>query len=489
MHGVGGQCLLPSPDRLVGFPQVQQGQRAVVQHVGQRVRRPRLGPCVSPAGRLGVNLLQRARDVREIRPAVVRLGLQAAEDHVGQRGRQRRGFAPLQHARDRRVGHVAHAQPSLPRHAFDPGQPSAQQRPQRYAKRKDVGPTVDLPAGTDLFGRCVARRPGTGRDENAARHRALTGLARHHAVTCQTKVRHLGRALSRHQHVLRLQIAMNQALGVRERHPPGDLDGGIENQLEIRKMGLAPIRTIGACPIFRIPIRTIGACPIFRLSGHTEESPLVNPVFQTAAFDEFGEHAGNPAQHADVVARDSIRVQAQMDPGLAFGDKVPLIPAAGEQPRPRAFDGQIYVPAAVMHPMHPPESALLMIHSPLGIERLDLVQIQDHIPRLPIGRNPIRDRRPTRRPPGAGILRHGVSKGNARPGTVRRRVRVWHGNRRPAVRIRTPELPPRMRWLGPDRPLALGTYKTDRHVGLPFNPAPGSLCVRVPVMKGTDTTR
>ena len=135
-----------------------------------------------------------------------------------------RGVVQRRRALERRRHDRAGGRAAERRHAGD-------QLVEDHAEREDVDARVERLAGT-LLGRHVARRARRGRHAAALEHRRPSGrqlVAADHRVARQPEVDELDAALRRQHHVLRLQIAMDHALGVELGEALGDLGRDVDD--------------------------------------------------------------------------------------------------------------------------------------------------------------------------------------------------------------------------------------------------------------------
>ena len=110
------------------------------------------------------------------------------------------------------------------------------------------------------------------------------------------------------------------------------------------------------------------------------EPPVINPVFETAAFDVLSKDPRDTAERTYVVATDDMRMQAEVDPGFAFpGESLPLRVCLkpGGQWR---FDRQVHAPATVVDAIDQPHPAAF-------VNVIDLIQVEDDVARMPEIRN------------------------------------------------------------------------------------------------------
>ena len=101
------------------------------------------------------------------------------------------------------------------------------------------------------------------------------------------------------------------------------------------------------------------ADPPFR--PHVERA-VTDPVFETAVLHPLRKDRRDTADLTHVIARDNIRVQAEIDPVLAFCDELrfPTVAPLGKEPRLRAFHRQLHIPAPVMDA---PDTSHAPVHS------------------------------------------------------------------------------------------------------------------------------
>ena len=113
--------------------------------------------------------------------------------------------------------------------------------------------------------------------------------------------------------------------------------------------------------------------PHLFLSALVERS-VPDPVLQAASFHPFREDRWNAADFTHVVAADNTGVQTEIDPVLAFRDKLffAAVTALGKKSRLRTLHGKIHVPASMVYPPDAPHTAMDRVRS-------YLVCIQDRI--------------------------------------------------------------------------------------------------------------
>jgi len=218
-----------------------------------------------------------------------------------------------------------------------------------------AGPGLDLDRGLDLFGRAVGGRHAPPTDKHAPRRGAVgIFLSGDDAGLGQTEVRDF-RNHPVHHHVVGLHILVNQMLLVGIFQAPGKLDRDVQNPPQA---------------LFRTP---------------AVENPAGDPVVEAAVFHKLGEDHRNAANPADVVAAHNVRVQPQLDPGGALALKIVLAALRLKSLSLRSLQSQVKVPTAVPGPVdqpHPPFGVVFPLVKP-RLQRLDLVDPQDHVANVP----------------------------------------------------------------------------------------------------------
>jgi len=81
------------------------------------------------------------------------------------------------------------------------------------------------------------------------------------------------------------------------------------------------------------------------------KTTTANRLLEAAALNLFGEYARYTTQRANVVATDDVRMQAQIDPGLALAREIVLLRFSLEVIRALALHSDFGVPSSVMDPV------------------------------------------------------------------------------------------------------------------------------------------
>ena len=316
------QGLRPALFRLFRHAQVQEGQRPVVQGFGGIPGGFGCGPRIVFPERAAPDLHQLFRHLPEVVGTFIGVPGQARRQQVLQRIRHRNAAA----------GHILPAVPPRLR-PVRPG-PCAQvhfQHGNRPAVQ--IGPPRQLHAGLLFRGTvclCISGRSHIHGSPVAGGLRAVSGSAQLRPGVGQAEIRHFCLPVIGQEQVGGLDILVNQAVVMGVVQSPGALHCNIQQ------------------PLLHFPFAS------------AVQHSVPDAACQVAVLHPFGKNRRHPADLADIVAGNDIRVQAEIDPVFTFVNELFLfpVPSLGEEPRLRAFHGQVCTPAFVAHAPHAAHAAV-----------------------------------------------------------------------------------------------------------------------------------
>ena len=305
--------------RLGRPPQVHEGDGAVAERVRRAPTTLRLPPRVGPPRQRLPGRPQAGHHLDEVAGPILGSFLEAADQDVRHGLRHRGAPAGREAISPIVVQHRGR------REAVLPGAPTEERLEHAEAEGPQVGATVEGQPG-GVLGREVGRGAAPA---PCGRHRASGGIARplggrgpHRAGPSQPEVGDLREPVGGQHHVRRLHVPVHEALRVRVVQPPGQLDRDVEDALR--------------------GVQAAGA----------------DRVVQAAPVDVLREDERGPGEAADVVARDHVRVEAEVHPRLRLALEQLRAVRRVQRGRERHLDREVEVPPPVAHAVDAAHAAL-----------------------------------------------------------------------------------------------------------------------------------